>query len=203
MESLSKIFGGGDRVRIMRMFLFNPGSVYSVDEISKRTGAAPRIVDKEVDVLRKGGLIRRKPFLKLARDNNGEKRKGNGWTLDKNFPYLRPLENLLIQQSLISEREIIRRLSRVAKLKLLVIAGIFIQDPDSRVDILIVGNHFRKSALDRVIKGFEAEIGKEVRYAAFETPEFEYRISMYDKLVRDIFDYPHRKILDKLGLSRD
>lgn len=203
MESLSKIFGSADRVRIMRMFLFNPGLVYGIDDVSKRTGAVNSVVDKEINGLEKGGLIRRKPFLKSARGSNGMKRKGNGWTLDKNFNYLKPLENLLIQQSLISEQEIIKRLSRVAKLKLLVIAGIFIQDPDSRVDILMAGEHFRKSTLDRVIKGFEAEIGKEVRYAAFETQEFEYRIGMYDKLIRDIFDYPHRKIFDKLGLSHE
>ena len=203
MESLSKIFGGVERVRIMRMFLFNPGSIYGVSDVAKRTGAPSRLIDKEISSLEKGGLIRKKPFLKSARDGNGMKRKGNGWTLDKNFSYLKPLENLLIQQSLISEQEIIKRLSRVAKLKLLVIAGIFIQDPDSRVDILMAGDHFKKSTLDRVIKSFEAEIGKEVRYAAFETQEFEYRIGMYDKLIRDIFDYPHRKILDKLGLSHE
>lgn len=201
MESLSKIFGGVERVRIMRMFLFNPDSVYSLDDISRRTGASSRGIDKEASALLRAGLIRKKPFSKSARDQNGKKKRGNGWTLDKNFPYFRPLENLLIQQSLISEDEILRRLTRATKLKLLVIAGIFIQDLDSRVDILIVGDRFKKAALDRVMKGFEAEIGKEIRYAAFDTAEFEYRIDMYDKLVRDIFDYPHRKILDKFGLT--
>ena len=49
----------------------------------------------------------------------------------------------------------------------------------------------------------EAEIGKELRYAAFEAPEFEYRVKMYDKLIRDIFDFPHKTILNKLGLVED
>ena len=184
----------------MRMFLFNPDSVYGVDDICGRTGASARTADRELSTLLKAGLFRRKPFPKSARDKKGNKKKGNGWTLDKNFPYYQSLENILIEQSLISDDEIVKRLSKVAKLKLLVISGIFIQDQESRVDILIVGDNFRKATLDRAMKGFESEIGKEVRYAAFDTAEFKYRIGMYDKLLRDIFDYPHKKIFDKLGL---
>ena len=201
MESLGKIFGGTDRIRIMRMFLFNPDSVYGVDDICDRSGVPPRIVDRELNTLLKAGLLRRKPFSKSARDKTGNKKNANGWTLDKNFPYFRSLENLLIEQSLISEDEIVKRLAKVAKLKLLVISGIFNHDPESRVDLLIVGDNFKRAALDRAMKGFESEIGKEVRYAAFDTAEFKYRVGMYDKLVRDIFDYPHKKLIDKLGLS--
>jgi hypothetical protein len=43
-------------------------------------------------------------------------------------------------------------------------------------------------------------VGKELRYAFFSTDEFKYRMSMYDKLVRDILDYPHKVLLDKLGI---
>jgi hypothetical protein len=51
--------------------------------------------------------------------------------------------------------------------------------------------------------GMEAEIGKELRYAYFSTDEFRYRLSMYDKLIRDILDYPHRVLLDKLGILEE
>lgn len=200
MESLSKIFGSRERVQIMRMFLFNPDLVYGTKDVANRTGASFRLVDKEIAMLQKAGLLRRKPFTKSARDKDGQKKNGNGWVVDKNFAYFRAFENLLIQQTLISEGDIVKRLSRAAKLKLVVISGIFIQDLDSRVDILMVGDNFRKASLDKIMKSFEAEIGKDIRYAAFDTAEFRYRIGMYDKLVRDIFDYPHKKILDKLGV---
>ena len=35
----------------------------------------------------------------------------------------------------------------------------------------------------------------------FETKEFIYRLNMYDKLVRDIIDYPHEVILQAKELS--
>ncbi len=181
------------------MFLFNPDAVYMVQQIAGRTTASRRVVDRELALLQKAGLIRRKPFSKNAKDGNGNRLKGNGWTLNKGFKYLRPLENLLIQQALMSESEILRRLERVGKLKLVVIAGLFIQDPESRVDLLVVCDHMKKRTLLQVIKSLEAEIGKELKYAAFETPEFQYRVGMYDKLIRDIFELPHRRVLDRLG----
>jgi hypothetical protein len=200
MDILEKLFGSGDRVRIMRMFLFNPDAVYTVEQISGRTTSNRRVVDRELALLQKAGMLRRKPFSKYAKDGEGAKLRGNGWALNRGFRYLRPLENLLIQQALISEADIIKRLERVGKLKLVVMAGIFIQDPESRVDILVVSEHMKKKTLIQIIRELESEIGKELRYAAFETPEFEYRVGMYDKLVRDIFEFPHRKILDKIGL---
>ena len=51
-----------------------------------------------------------------------------------------------------------------------------------------------------MIKNLEAEIGKELRYVYFSTEDFKYRLSMCDKLMRDILDYPHKKVLNKLGI---
>ncbi len=128
------------------------------------------------------------------------KSKFSGWTLDQSFPYLIPLQSLLINLSTIKDDYIINRLNQGGKAKLVILAGIFIEDPASRVDILVVGDKLKKKALEGVVKSLESEIGKELRYAAFDTADFKYRLSMYDKLVRDILDYPHKKILNKLGI---
>ncbi len=204
MDILSKIFGSEERVRIFRLFLFNPDSIFDVEIISSRTGASRRRVDAELSLMTKIGMARRKPYPKSMKDENGRRRRGNGWTLNKNFHYLKPLEVLLIQQILLDDSEMVRRLERVvSKLKMVIISGIFIQSEESRADLLVVGDNLRKSALSKVIKEWEAEIGKEIRYVAFETSEFQYRIGMYDKLLRDIADYPHRTIFDKITKSHE
>jgi len=40
-----------------------------------------------------------------------------------------------------------------------------------------------------------------VRYAAFPSDEFQYRLDVYDKLIRDVFDYPHRIIVDRIDIE--
>jgi hypothetical protein len=199
MEILEKIFGGKERVKIMRLFLFNPDRLFSADEVSKRSDAGRDAVRRQISIFEKVGLVKRKTG---AGGGKGKGRKVlTGWLLDQSFPYLKPVQNLLIQQVLVSDGQIVDRISSAGKLKLVVIAGVFLQDADSRIDLLVVGDNLRKGSIDKAIKALEAEIGKELRYSVFETADFNYRLGMYDKLIRDVFDYSHRKILDRLGLA--
>jgi hypothetical protein len=47
----------------------------------------------------------------------------------------------------------------------------------------------------------EADIGKELSYAVCDTADFVYRLNAYDKFIRDVLDYPHETIVDKLGVA--
>ena len=184
-KSVAHIFGGEAKVKIMRLFVFNHNQSFGAKEISDRTKERLVKVRKELRALMKSGLL---------------KTKLRGYTLNEDYPYLSALENFLIDASPLTEKEIVRKISRVGNIKLILIAGVFLHDPESRVDILVVGDHIKKGMLVSAISALEAELGKELRYAAFETNDFKYRIGVYDKLIRDILDFPHQKIVNKLGL---
>ncbi len=169
----------------MRLFIFNPDSSYSLDTVTKRTLEKRSLVVRELRSLIKAGLI---------------KRKIKGFALDKTYPYLNALEHFLIDASPVIAKEITKKLSRTGALKLVLISGIFIHEDECRIDLLVVGDKIRKTALNTAISSLEAQLGKELRYSYFETPDFNYRLRMYDKLVRDILDYPHQKIVNKLGI---
>ena len=66
--------------------------------------------------------------------------------------------------------------------------------------MLIVGNSVSKPSLTSAIKSIEAEIGRELMYVYFEKEDFEYRLGMNDRLIRDVLDYPHQLLLDKINL---
>ena len=83
----------------------------------------------------------------------------------------------------------------------MIVSGVFIKNEDSRVDLLIVGDKMKRGKIEEGIRKLEAEIGAELVYAIFETKEFLYRLNMYDKLVRDIIDYPHEVLLQAKELS--
>lgn len=204
MEILSILFGSEAKVKIMRLFLFNPDQPFSPNEISTRAKVSISVVRREAHLLRKMGMIKGKRFSRMISLKKGEKtvlrkKVEGGWILNQNFPYLPAIRNLLINTVLIHPDEIIRKLNSVGRIKLIIVAGVFIHDSDSRVDLLVVGDNLHFHALENVIKSIESEIGKELRYAAFETGDFQYRYGMYDKLVRDILDYSHKKILNKLA----
>ncbi len=202
METLSKLFGSAAKVKIMRLFLSNDNMVFDNDEISKRTKVTLPILRKELKGLEKISLIKKRIFYKeiINKKKGLVKKKTSGWMLDPNFSLMAPLKNLLIKGSPLKTKDITNRLKGGGIFKLIIISGVFMQEPDSRVDILIVGDNLNNLYLERAIRILESEIGQELKYSILETNDFNYRLGVYDKLLRDILDYSHKKIVNKLDL---
>jgi hypothetical protein len=131
------------------------------------------------------------------------KKRVYGWFLNTEFPYLGALYDLLITSKSIDKKELASRIRRTGRIKMLVLAGAFIKEPNSRLDILAVGDSINQKKFEQVVRSLESEIGKELKYSAFTTDEFRYRISMYDKLVCDVFDFPHEIVVGPGELSTD
>jgi hypothetical protein len=189
METLTAIFGSTAKVKLLRLFLFNGSTAFSARDISARTKCPGTAVGKEIAALVKVDIIHKRRSA-----------KGIAYALNDKFPYLEPLKNLLTVSSIQADESLAKRFSGVGKVKLIVAAGVFIQNWDSRVDLLIVGDDLNIHKIETIIKVVESEIGKEIAYSAFETQDFEYRMGIHDRLIRDILDYPHVALLDRLGV---
>lgn len=208
MEILGTLFESDVKVKTMRLFLFNPNLSFDVGMVAERVQCSNREAEKEIKKLEKVGLIKRKIFYKNVEVKHKDKtentkEKIKGWGINSEFHYINALQHLLIEISPFSKEEIIKRISRAGSIKLLIISGVFIQDWESRADILIVGDRLNKASLGKTMKTMESEIGKELRYAAFETKDFNYRLNMCDKLIRDILDFPHKKLINKLSVPEN
>ncbi len=185
-KSVAHIFGSEAKVKIMRLFIFNPSLVLSLAEVSSRAKTKPNVTRRELNALFRSGLIRK---------------RGKKFVLDRDYHYLSAISNFLVDVTPLSEKEITKRISVTGNIKLILISGILLHVPDSRVDVLVVGDNIRQSKLLSAISAIEAELGRELRYAVFDTSDFQYRLGIYDKLIRDILDSQHEKILNKLGLG--
>lgn len=199
METLAKLFGGQARVKIMRLFLLNGITSFEVEEIMSRSRVTKANVRKEINALSAMGFIKQKMITKEG--SRGAKKKVSAWHLDPSFQYLESIRDLLIDPSLLLQDDLAGRFKPIGKIKLMIVSGVFIGDRESRVDVLLVGDKLKKNILQQVVKGLEAEIGKELDYVVFDSDEFRYRLDMYDKLVCDIIDLPHEKLIDNGQLS--
>ncbi|OGZ41467.1 MAG: hypothetical protein A3B04_03230 [Candidatus Portnoybacteria bacterium RIFCSPLOWO2_02_FULL_39_11] len=92
----------------------------------------------------------------------------------------------------------LRRLMKIGRIRLALIGGVFLNTANSRVDLFLVGDDISRKKLMTFLADMEAEVGKEIEYAAMETKEFDYRFHMFDRFVRDILEKPHEKLLNKL-----
>lgn len=206
MDALTAIFGNDTKVKILRLFLFNPQAQLFLSEIARRTQSLPRLAKRELSVLERSGIIWKKRSISKEEVNSGKKVsirrvKGIGYMLNNKFPHLEALKNLLSISSIPADEALAKRFVGLGRIRFLVAAGVFVQEWDARVDILIAGEELNLQRIETIIKALEAEIGKEIAYSAFETADFEYRFGIHDRLIRDILDYPHITLIDRLGID--
>ena len=209
MELLAKLFGNGDKVKIMRLFVLNPDLAVTTEDVARRARVMIGSAKKELSGLESLNFLRSKTTLspvtvtgdgaislKKKKDKPKVKRK-RGWQLDTTFPFLTQLKSILKTDLLTHRRDFAKRFNHCGKIKLLAISGIFIDAPDSRADLVIVGDSLKKRLIEKEVQVLESEIGKELVYAVFDSADFDYRLNACDKFVRDILDYPHEKIINR------
>ena len=189
MEILGKILGNGARVKIMRLFLLNRSKGFKNKDIVKRSRISPDAVRRELRLLASVNFIKRRSLASLD------------WYFNPLFKYGEEFKDLLLSSDTLNKQVILNNFKKVGRVKLIIVSGIFIKNDDSRVDLLIVGDKMKRGKIEKGVHKLEAEIGVELVYAIFDTKEFIYRLNMYDKLVRDILDYPHEVLLQAKELS--
>lgn len=219
METLGKLFSSDALVKIMRLFLMNQEEAFDLDDIVERSRVKDASAKLEIKLLLDIGFLKKKTFIKEvikpakkktaknARQRVGDKdpeivkKKCQGWILNDKFSYIRPLQALLIETETLEREDLASKFKNVGKIKLLLAAGVFIQDEESRIDLLIVGDNLKKRTIEDIITRIEAEMGTELDYAIFDTDDFKYRVDMYDKLVCDILEFPHEKVIVSPGFN--
>lgn len=212
MTILEKLFGSGTRVKLLRLFLLSPDKVFTSAEAAKIVKVPPESASAEMRSLTALGFTKkavRRDRIEIKRGNKIKiiKRKVEGCQLSSTFPFTLALRNLLITARPISREKMAQFFRSRGKIKLVALGGIFSEDlagglsPEAtRLDLLVVGD-LKKGQAESFIRGLESEIGKELNWAALSSFEFDHRISMHDKLLRDLLDFPHEFLINKLGLE--
>ena len=189
MEPLAKIFGSPARLKILRLFMFNQNAGFALTEVADRTKLTPDAVRHELAELIASTLLRKKGARTAAR-----------YQVNPRFEHLVALDEFIRDTTSVRPQDILAVLKRAGVPKLVVLSGFFTSMTEPQIDLLVVGDHLDERILATAVHSLEAELGREIRYAAFATADFKYRRSAYDRLLRDIFDYPHRLLVDKIGL---
>jgi len=190
----------------MRLFLDNPEQRFYVRELTRLTDSLINSVRRELTnlidlkfVLVDERVVAEeavagiesgedKPIDKKVSDS--EEKKFNA----KKFYYLNPqnifqqdLLNLFSKGKILVERKFLERIKRLGEVKLIVLAGVFVEDEHAKTDLLIVGNLNKEKAVE-ALSAFEKEVGKEIRYTIIDDIEFLLRKDMADHFLMDILD---------------
>ena len=198
-DPLTILFGSQARVKLLRFFLFNPSKDFTFDEISRRARLVRRTARTEMNALERAGVIKKKQIY-IQLEGKNKKTRAHGYSLNKNFPELQALQTFLFETAPINGKTLLKHLRVAGTLDFVCVAGVFVREFEQRLDVLLAMSKLPQQKVENAIRSLEAELGIEIRFAAFSSEDLVYRVGMYDKLTRDIFDYPHQILVDKIGI---
>lgn len=199
MDTIAKLLGPV-RLKVLRFFLQHEDGAYEDKDMAKRLKITLSALRRELKFLSGVGLLKvRISYLVLA-STRSKKRKFKGWYLVRQ-PVLGPLKRFIFNTAPFKHDEVVNRLKGAGKIKLLILAGVFIQNDESPIDILLAGDGLRRNAIESALRTMEAEIGRELNYAVFDTGDFLYRMEAFDKFIREVLESPHQKVIDRLNLK--
>ena len=201
-EPLTALFDTLARVRILRLFLFNPSQEVSMADILRRAKLSQRAARTELTQLERADIIRRKFIFEII-PGKAKRRKVLGYSLNKNSPVVAPLQKFLFDTTPINGATLQKHLRGVGKIQVLVVAGVFLREFERRIDVLIAVEKLNAAKIETAIRNLEAELGVGIKYAAFSTADLLYRIGMHDKLTRDVFDFSHELLVDKVNAREE
>ncbi len=201
-DPLAILFGNQARVKLLRFFLFNPRQEFSFDDISRRAKLVRRTARTEINALERAEIIKKKVIFTKHKTKDIKVRT-QGYVLNDKSPQLSSLQTFLFETAPINGTTLLKHLRKVGPLDFVAVTGVFMREFDRRLDFLVAMKKLNEGKVEVAVRALEAELGIEIRYATFTREDLLYRVGMYDKLTRDVFDYPHQILIDKIGVRNE
>lgn len=195
---IDTLFGSKTRVKLLYLFLNNPGRAFYVREITRRVDEQINSVRRELANMLNVGII------KSDSDSVDNKLY---YEVDPSYIHYEPLHKIFsdtstpsdVSSEVTSTTDWPKRTKQLTGLKALILSGSFVAGAHSQVDILIVGS-VPKVKLKKFIKELEEDEHRSISYATLKYDDFYYRMSLKDRFVSEILDGKHVVVADNNGI---
>ena len=192
---IDALFGSKTRVKLLHLFLNNPGQSFYVREITRKIEEQINSVRRELSNMLEVGII--------TSDSADNKLY---YQVNQRYDYYVPLRAIFsndisatvkapaIQDS--SSEEYSVAIRSISGLRLAIVAGVLVRGSSSTVDVMLVGNlppAKVKSAMSIIEKGE----GRDINYTVLPYDDFYYRLSVRDRFITEILNGKHMIVVDK------
>ena len=196
---IDALFGSKTRVKLLHLFLNNPGKSFYVREIT-------RIIDEQINSVRRE--LSNMLNIGIIKCDSAENKLY--YQVDQKYDYYKPLRAIFGDSKDIDtidktspteeyKNEISKHKSIVESingLRLAVLSGSLIKGSVSKIDILLVGN-LSGNKVKTSIHDIEEAEKRELNYSIIPYDEFYYRLSIRDKFITEVLNGAHEVVIDK------
>lgn len=211
---IEQLFGNNSRRKIVEFFLTHIHDAFSFGELKNNfnNSLSARSLKNEIAVLARLGLIeaywqnkfnenegeekRRKRKTKRKNQNKKSKREIK-FRVNPSFPLLPELHSLVLKSIIFWEQKLVKKIKALGPVYYLAFTGFFTDTNPAPTDILIVGRS-NKRRLSRIMRRFQKDLRRPVRYTLLSKKEFEYRMDITDRFLYDILESRKIVVVDEL-----
>lgn len=190
MSILEIFFGSKFFVRILKLFIQNPESVFTQAEIGEK-------VKGKIDIISK--FLRRLSRVKfiISKNTKGAKK----YQLNPRFSYLPEIKKLVLKEVPMADNAVSGAIKKISEIRFAAVGGVLLGNQKGSVDLLAVSDKLNKSRFKKIVENLEAEIGQEVNFTLMDSKEFLYRFDLYDKFIMAMLEEPNMVIVNKMKLE--
>ncbi|MCC6638975.1 hypothetical protein IT409_00270 [Candidatus Falkowbacteria bacterium] len=189
---LEQLFGSQTRVRLLQLFLNNPGQQFYVRELT-------RIIDSQINAVRReiSNLVELGVVEEVEKEESPKGPKMKYYQVVPDFILYSELKGMIQKTQFIIEREFASDIIRSGDIAYFALTGSFVGEKHIPTDILMVGT-IDKKKVNAVINKYEKQFNREINYTVLSAEEFNYRRNVADKFVYSILDGKKIVMIDKI-----
>jgi len=187
---IDALFGSKTRVKLLHLFLNNPGKSFYVREITRLIDEQINSVRRELSNMLEVGII--------TSDSADNKLY---YEVDQRYEYYVPLRAIFAdgEAKAIQPKEMTSSWQKLIEdlpdVRIALLAGVLVPGSVSKIDILLVGSA-AAAKVTRAMKVIEKAEGRELNYSLLSYDEFYYRLSVRDKFITEILNGKYTVLVD-------
>ena len=188
---IDALFGSKTRVKLLHLFLNNPGKAFYVREIT-------RLIDEQINSVRRE-LANMLEVGVITSDSADNKLY---YEVNQRYEYYVPFRAIFSdskQVQLSDARSSApawqEAISKLPGVRVAIIAGVLVRGSASQVDLLLVGD-ISGTKVKAITTAIEKAEGRELSYSVLSYDDFYYRLSVRDKFITAILTSKHSVLAD-------
>lgn len=193
---IEQLFGSKTRVKLLQLFLANPGRSFYVREITRKIDEQINSVRRELSNLMGIGIIKS--------DSVNNKLY---YEVDQGYKHFKALQSIFSVEvpqqdvSPASQKDLLKRLQTVGSFDIAIVTGKLVGRQGSDVDLVLVGST-NKPKLEKLMSTVEIEEGTPIAYTVISESEFKYRLDIKDRFIISVLTGKHTVLTDASGLIK-
>jgi hypothetical protein len=171
---------------LLALLLISPVRSFSAKELAKRLHTSERVLKYVLPEFVEDSIL--KQFYRG---------KEKLYIINTKHKLLPEIRASLVKNQRPYEDELFAAIGKLGEIKAAFLSGVFTGQPQLPVDLLLVGKVSLKK-LDTFLNQCKAMMGIDINYSIMTPDEFRIRSNTFDRFIKDIFDYPHLVVIDKI-----